>query len=276
MGLTNLFNRPDQYPALVIASNTSVTLAPTLALPMFVSANGSQYFATSTLTCNLSTTGAGGLDTGSLVALTLYYVYAVVSAGALALVASTSPPSTGPSGFTVTRSQLVGAFYTDQSSHAAAGVTIDGIPKSAPFLFTPSTISFTNNSTVANMRREGQHFVLHYHVVLTGAQPATIFFVSMPGSYLIDSSALTSSGSNNLAECLGPGMLYQSSSGKRFNTACHYNSTSDMRLGDTNAVSTNQGLVQNSTPINFTTNDVLDFTAVVPISGLTNAPLRSL
>jgi len=65
------------------------------------------------LTLNTATSGAGGLDTGTIAASTFYYVYTVVSNNAIKLVASTSAIS--PTGFT--QYKKVGAFYTDTSSN---------------------------------------------------------------------------------------------------------------------------------------------------------------
>jgi hypothetical protein len=62
--------------------------------------------ATSSATLNFATTGLNGLDTGSLVANTWYYIWAILNptTGATGFLASTSSTSpTMPSGFTVRR-----------------------------------------------------------------------------------------------------------------------------------------------------------------------------
>jgi hypothetical protein len=63
------------------------------------------------LTLNTAILGAGGLDTGSIAASTLYYVYTIVDSNSIKLIASIS--STSPTGFT--QYKKVGAFITDSS-----------------------------------------------------------------------------------------------------------------------------------------------------------------
>ena len=72
-------------------------------------------------TLNTATSGAGGLDTGSLAASTWYYVYAIynpatTTPGVLMSLSATAP--TLPSGYTF--SSLIGTVYSDGSSHLAA------------------------------------------------------------------------------------------------------------------------------------------------------------
>lgn len=63
----------DNIPVPVVASTTSLTLAATnKGLPSAYQIGGQQYSNTSTLTLNTATTGAGGLDTGSLGAIPCY------------------------------------------------------------------------------------------------------------------------------------------------------------------------------------------------------------
>src|SRR5713226_6742389 len=69
-------------------------------------------------TINGATTGAGGLDTGSLAASTWYHVFVIgkPGGGAGALVASTSLASPAfPTGYTLKR--RIGSFKTDASAH---------------------------------------------------------------------------------------------------------------------------------------------------------------
>lgn len=87
----------------------------TVQLPngSFLKLGGQGQYLNSTLTCNTAVSGAGGIDTGSVAASTLYYVYAVYNSTVLSLVASTS--ATAPVGFNSYRK--IGAFYTDGSSN---------------------------------------------------------------------------------------------------------------------------------------------------------------
>lgn len=90
-------------------TRTSVTTASLAASRINIGAQ--QYVTISALTLNTSTTGAGGLD-ATLVASKVYYVYAVVTNGAVALIGSQA--STLPAGFTQAR--VVGYFYSNASS----------------------------------------------------------------------------------------------------------------------------------------------------------------
>lgn len=79
--------------------------------------NGQQYRATAPLTVDLSTTGLGALDTGSVAASTFYFVYAVegATAGEFDVVASVTNPDTGPTGYDTFK--YLGPLHTDGSSN---------------------------------------------------------------------------------------------------------------------------------------------------------------
>lgn len=99
----------EKITKLVKSSSTIVSLPAGAKIK-----NGGQgYTNSSAILCTTSTSGFGGIDTGSIAASTFYYVYAVVQSGVLGLVASTS--ATSPTGFNNYRK--VGAFYTDGSSN---------------------------------------------------------------------------------------------------------------------------------------------------------------
>lgn len=110
----------ENVPSLVKASSTSVTLATTSqGKTTRVTVGGQQYVPTATLTLSTAASGLNGIDSGSVAANTLYYVYAVVtSAGVLGLVASTSSVNPAANaGYTATAAnfefKLVGQFSTD-------------------------------------------------------------------------------------------------------------------------------------------------------------------
>lgn len=90
----------DNLPDLVIASTTTITMATTyLGKSTRITIGGQQYKYSSLTTLNFGTTGFNGLDTGSIASNTLYYIYAVQSAGTPGLVASLAAPTVGPTGF---------------------------------------------------------------------------------------------------------------------------------------------------------------------------------
>lgn len=109
---------PEKIGNLSVASTTQVQLAPSI-----VNVGGLQYANISNLTCTTSTSGFGGIDTGSIAANSLYQLYAVVNAGVLGLVCSLN--ATAPTGFTASR--RLGAFYTNASSQAIQATNIGGI-----------------------------------------------------------------------------------------------------------------------------------------------------
>lgn len=84
----------------------------TLPAGAIIKIGGQSYSNSDTINCNTSTSGFGGIDTGSIAPSTLYYVYTVIESGVLGLVASISAVS--PTGYTSHRK--VGAFTTNGSS----------------------------------------------------------------------------------------------------------------------------------------------------------------
>lgn len=62
--------------------------------------NGVGYEVSSDLTLDLDTAGPGGLRSGlTKAAATLYYIYAVLNSGVIALIGDTNAPTTGPTGY---------------------------------------------------------------------------------------------------------------------------------------------------------------------------------
>lgn len=107
---------PDNIPNRTVDSATQVSLPATaFGQPTRITIGGQQYKLDAAVSCDLTTNGIGGLDTGSLVADTTYYIYAIYNVTAVALVCSTS--GSGPTGFTVYTP--VGSFATDGSAQAS-------------------------------------------------------------------------------------------------------------------------------------------------------------
>ena len=92
-------------------SGANVTLGPSV-----LNIGGQQYSIASNLLMNISLSGFGGLDTGSVAASTTYHLYAVVNnSGVPGLVSSlTLPTAGGPTGFPIWR--YLWSIHTDQSS----------------------------------------------------------------------------------------------------------------------------------------------------------------
>lgn len=111
------FRGPERVTALTKASSTQVTLAAGFQL----SIGGQQYSSSQSRTLSIGTVGVGGLDATAVVNR-IYYVYAVVSGGTVALIASLN--SSGPLGFTgyrflggfnITNAGTVGGILMDQN-----------------------------------------------------------------------------------------------------------------------------------------------------------------
>lgn len=112
----------DSAATISVTSTTVVTMAASTAQTI-----GGGQFPTPTLTCTIGTTGAGGLDTGSIAANTLYYLYLVRASGIISLVASIN--ATAPTGFAAYK--RIGQASTSATSqwNAAGNNTIQDTGK---------------------------------------------------------------------------------------------------------------------------------------------------
>lgn len=161
--------RPRYYVAT--SGGATVTVPASSSIPVLFSVNDELLEATSNLTCDLSTSGVGGLDTGSVAANTCYYLYGVSNAGSAALIASASDPDTGPSGYTAWT--YLGAMPTEEgaatfknfnacngtyiadreyeshstSTGSAASQVFSGLPSTARFAYFQVTYSGTSVGT---------------------------------------------------------------------------------------------------------------------------------
>jgi hypothetical protein len=163
----------ENIPSIVRTNGTTITLPSTNnGQSTSMQIGGQSYSPASALTMVSSTTGAGGLDVGSLAAIQLWYVYAIVNQTtfAPALVASLAAPSVGPSmpsGYG-TAYKLVGAFYTDGTSAIGSVVAgaLGGTVSTEWMVYTPAYTSggspptFESNS--GNFRRVGDVVQLHF------------------------------------------------------------------------------------------------------------------
>ena len=97
---------------LVITNNGAQQVTVTFNSAVLVNSSGYPIFSgAQTLTVNLSTNGANGLDVGSQASTMWYYVYAISNGSTVAGLASTSSTApTLPAGYTYV--VLLGAFYS--------------------------------------------------------------------------------------------------------------------------------------------------------------------
>ena len=101
--------RPRFYAAA--SGGTTITVPGSASLPSWFVIDGEPFEIYTNLTCDLSGSGAGGLDTGAIAANTPYYLYGVRNSGSVSIIASASDPGTGPTGYTVWT--YLGAVATD-------------------------------------------------------------------------------------------------------------------------------------------------------------------
>ena len=131
--------QPESIGAITRASATTASLAASR-----INIGGQQYVTTTALALNTATVGVGGVD-ATLVASKVYYVYAVLSSGSLALIASQA--STLPSGFTQAR--VVGYFYSNASLQIQWA---NKTPEVITTQLTSGSSNFVPQSTTAYMR----------------------------------------------------------------------------------------------------------------------------
>lgn len=101
-------------PGFKYQSSKSVVISASETAPAYFILGSETVKKTTNLECNLLINGTGGLDTGSLSASMVYYLYAVISDDDVKLMASLTDPDSGLSGFTWT---YLGGFGTDASSN---------------------------------------------------------------------------------------------------------------------------------------------------------------
>jgi hypothetical protein len=103
---------PESIAKLLKTSNTTLSFPSST-----VNIGAMQYKNLTALTLNTSVLGVGGLD-ASLTASSLYFVYAVMSNNAMAIIGSKN--SSLPSGYTIARQ--VGSFFVNASSQIESAV----------------------------------------------------------------------------------------------------------------------------------------------------------
>lgn len=183
----------DWVAELLIASATSISMAQTYqGKNVRITIGGQQYAAASNLSLNLTITGFGGLASGSLVSNTLYYIYAVVNAGVLGLVASTSGPNSGPTGFASWKE--IGRFRTFLGSAGAAAIVNragPGLatqpPASTEWATYPATIASANANlsvTTSKFRRVGNAAEGIVSVTAVAGSTGGVVTVTIPPSGL--------------------------------------------------------------------------------------------
>ena len=135
-----VFSNREKLGILIITGNTTVQLpASTITV-------GAKQYTISSLVCDLSLSGAGGIDTGSIQNDTGYYIYAVLDSGSVKLIASLS--SVKPSGFS--QYKKIGGLFTDNSLQVETiGKLESGILKQSKILIAEQILqSNVSNGTM--------------------------------------------------------------------------------------------------------------------------------
>jgi hypothetical protein len=152
----------DNIPDLVIASTTTITMATTyLGKSTRITIGGQQYKYSSLTTLNFGTTGFNGLDTGSIASNTLYYIYAVQSAGTPGLVASLAAPTVGPTGFTAWKEVARCRTLYTAATLAAVANRVGGSSQaliSSKTFFTPILGGTSGNGSGLSLSQNGSFY----------------------------------------------------------------------------------------------------------------------
>lgn len=228
---------PENIPLISKISGTQIQLAATyLGQNGRVNIGGQQYRLTNVLNCNLATTGYGGLDTGSLAANTLYYIYLVVNGSNVpGLVCSTLAPGTGPTGFTAWRE--IGRFRTYLGSAVISkpvnrliGARTKSIIEESQTVTVTGSWS-TNTTYIAKETIRGSWALYDITVSLSGAPDAAQLTINLPDGRSINTSAwshgtdltnyMIDGSSVNILETIGP---------QSYVGSVAYNSTSSVRI----------------------------------------------
>lgn len=166
---------------------------------------------TATLQADITTAGAGGLDTGTVAADTLYYVHTITDGGVAKIIISLS--ATTPTGFDSGR--VVAAFYTDDSSEIG-GISNDG-ENIGWTDYTPTVGAGLGTATniVGKYRRVGDTADVVLSVT-AGTVAASALSFTIPPVGTID---FTKIGTNEDRQFLGMGHRINTNSGITFSDA---------------------------------------------------------
>jgi hypothetical protein len=137
-------NAEDGLPRMAYLGDSSVGIIPvpgdSAASAVILLPDGSYRTLAFPATFDPSVVGPGGLDTGSEAPSTFYYLYAVPTeptGDVLHILGSASPPTTGPTGFSVYR--YLGAVYNNSGSNIT------------PFLARSSKVSLASARTILDL-----------------------------------------------------------------------------------------------------------------------------
>lgn len=190
---------PESIGAITKFSATTMQLAPsTIHFASTATSNGILSNAAA-ITCDLTVSGAGGLDTGSETASTQYYIYAIADT-TLKLVASLS--AVAPTGFTDYK--LLAKIYNNASSDIDqySVDAYDGtnfVPNNGNMFSYSTSWGAAMGTTTLN---EGRWWRLNNRLYgeiscRCGTPTGAVVAISLPVGLTIDSTNVTNVGENN-------------------------------------------------------------------------------
>lgn len=212
-----------------------------------------QFRTTSALTCTISVSGVGGIDTGSIAANQIYYAYAVVSSNQVYLICSLS--SSLPTGYTAARK--VGAFTTNASSQIQEYFSYGQSTAVSEWAsFTPTGTWSTNTTYTGKYRRVGDSVQVQVKVAVSGAPTNNYLTVDLTSLGIggVDTSKMATSGI--FEQTFGKAFLNDSSPGTTYNYNVLYRNGNAIQV---------DGINNNTTPFTWASGDFVTLEAIMPM-----------
>lgn len=164
---------------------------------------GAKQYSSGNLVLDTSVSGAGGMD-AAIAANTLYYVYAIVDAGVIKLIATTD--NQAPTGYLV--HQKVGAFETDGSSNIRDaykfGDEVDTDWAAYTMAITDSVSASVKSSSPATdqawWKRDGDSIYInfsYYHQTTVGIAGTGNYTFEIPNNYEVDILKISAGAGNS-------------------------------------------------------------------------------
>jgi len=248
----------------------------TISLAASILTIGGQQYVTSALSRLIST------DV-TLVALTRYMVYAVISGGSPALRISTNVNSVGPAGFTGWK--LVGAFYSDGMSPVAFGsfVNLEGKPGTNYMPYQPVWSSSGTQPTLGassltgRVRLDGDQQIFDFNLLGGAGLSAGTgqYFFSAP--FTIDPAKMSEAQATRTLFSFAYSLY-----GNQRGVVSVYSTTTAVALFCTTDGGANQstdygGAVSATNPAAFSSgNQLAARNIIVPVAGLSNTAIKDL
>lgn len=231
----------------------------TLGSGSVLTIGGQQY----TLSANVT------LTVPTLIANTLYMLYAVVSSGVVSLVQSTNFNSVGPANQSAWK--LVGAYYSNGPGTAfGAFIAIEGVPTSDSITWTPSSSWSTNVTHLGLYHRVGHLLYYRIRINITGTPSGNLTSAQiMPTGYTIDTTRLLAT--VNVSTPLMMNMVIKAAGGFTVSGQGEYLTSTTITISTAPG-----GTITPTNPGTFVNGDTVELIGFAPVTGWDNKPLRDL